>query len=265
MSSYGRFATGIQLLGSGTGIPRGETLAPEAQPLPSLVVVPRRPGPLIVPPAGGASARDEVDEGLDELFGPPVQQKPGALDAVLVVGGIATIVFAEVVYDGGGLAALGALGVALGLALPVRSLWRGAQRRRSSQRFAATLKLGDPLNLNDRTTRRLAESYTRIEQLVLGSGGDDPTAAEALEASLEALREVAALLRGRSPHGAAETEYVARRTAAVEGLARSLVPAGLTARDAAVEALSEFEERTGVSSLDRIAGIRAASGRGGPR
>jgi len=225
-----------------------------------LVVVPRRPGPLILPPTSDPGERDEVDVQLDELFGPPVQQGPGALDAALAVGGVAIIVFALAVYRGGGLLVLGAGCLLLGLALPARSLWRRLQRRRSAGRLAATLRRGDPLSLKDAQSRRLAVAYTKI--LGLDSEGD-PAAEEAVEVSLQALQEVAALLRGRSPQGAAESEYVARRVIAVEGLARALTSSAkhgvVTARDSAAEAVNEFEERTGMSSLDRIENLRTAA------
>ena len=240
--------------------------AQEQTTLPSLVVVPRRPGPLIVPPSSSAGARDEVDVALDDLFGPPLQQKPGPLDVALLVGGAALTVYAELVLGGGGLLVAGLVCIALGMVLPARSIWRRAQRARSGRRLAAILNQGQPLNLTDGHTRRLAQSYSRIERIA--SGSNDPSASEAAEAALEALREVAGLLRGRPPSGVAESEYVARRTAAVEGLDRSLLRAGAagaadteTARDAVVEALSQFEERSGMSSLDRIAGLRAANRR----
>jgi len=230
--------------------------------LPALVVVPRRPGPLIFPPTIERKDRDELDISLDEVFGEPIQQKPGPVDASLVVGGVGLIIIAEVLSGGG-------LSVVLGLALPVRSLWRMAMRSRSTQRLASILKQGDPLNLTDATARRLAVAYTKIQQIA--DGGQEPAAADALEASAQALQEVAVLLKGRPPRGAAESEYVARRAIAVEGLARSLEQAhGSVAsdgvaedhiRDAAVEALTEFEKRTGMSSLDRISSIRGTKPR----
>jgi hypothetical protein len=243
--------------------PNSARLAPamnaDGQPLPGLVVVPRRPGPLILPPPSDPAERDEVDVELDQLFGPPIQQGPGALDAALVVGGVAIIAFAVALHGGGGLLVLGVGCLLLGLALPVRSLWRGLQRRRSAGRLAATLRRGDPLNRKDAQSRRLAVAYTKI--LGLDSEGD-PAAEEAVAACLRALQEVAVLLRGRSRQGAAESEYIARRIVAVEGLACSLVSSARygegAARDSAAEALSEFEERTGMSSLDRIESLRAA-------
>ena len=237
--------------------------------LPALVVVPRRPGPLIFPPTIERKDRDELDISLDEVFGEPIQQKPGPVDASLVVGGVGLIIIAEVLSGGGWLVWVGGLSVVLGLALPVRSLWRMAMRSRSTQRLASILKQGDPLNLTDATARRLAVAYTKMQQIA--DGGQEPAAADALEASAQALQEVAVLLKGRPPRGAAESEYVARRAIAVEGLARSLEQAhGSVAsdgvaedhiRDAAVEALTEFEKRTGMSSLDRISSIRGTKPR----
>jgi hypothetical protein len=236
--------------------------------LPVLVVVPRRPGPLIIPPASAPMARDEIDIGLDELFGEPIQQKPGPLDATLVVGGIAVVIVAEAFLGGGWLVWVGGIAVLLGLALPARSLWRELLRRRSARRLASTLKQGDPLNLSNKMTHRLATAYSEIERAA--AEGDDPALTDAVEASLQAVQEVAGLLHGRAPRGAAELEYVGRRAVAVEDLARFVhaghegsqageLSSGRTPRDVAVQAIAEFEERTGVSSLDRIEGIRQAT------
>ena len=229
-------------------------------PLPSLVVVPRRVGPLIVPLSSGPDSRDELDLELDQVFGPPIAPQPGPLDAALVVGGIAAITFAELTSGTGLLLLAGVLSTMLGLALPARHLWQRLSRARAAERMASILKQGDPLNLTDPHTRRLAVAFAGIQARSVDS--DDPAAAAAAEASLQALQEVAVLLRGRSPLGVAETEYVTRRTEAVEGLERSLVSGRgdpKTARDATVEAISRFEERSGLSSLDRIASLRVAN------
>ena len=233
--------------------------------LPALVVVPRHPGPLIVPPSTAPGARDEVDVGLDDLFGAPVHQKPGLLDAGLAAGGLSVIVLAEAFYGGGALVWIGGVCLVLGLVLPVRSLWSYFTRKRVSGRYAATLRQGDPLNLTDPATRRLADAYTRIEQ----TAADDPFGSDKVQASLMALQEVANLLRGRPPMGAAETEYVARRATAVEGLARSATNSGahsgadvdteIRARNEVTEAITAFEERAGMSSLDRIESLRAGT------
>jgi hypothetical protein len=240
--------------------------SPEAaSSLPNLVVVPRRPGPLIVPPPpAGAGPRDEVDVGLDDLFGPPFQQKPGPLDAALTIGGIALIAFGSVVKGAGWLIVIGGLSLVLGLAFPIRSLWRRLSRGRSARRLAAILKQGDPLNLSSPATRRLADSYSRL--LELAAAGDELSGPDALDASHQALQEVAELLHGRAPQGAAETEYVVRRATAVDGLVRMLEGSDdaadrteAAARDAAVTAISQFQERAGMSSLDQIEAIRVAN------
>jgi hypothetical protein len=236
----------------------------EPAKLPALVVVPRHPGPLIVPPSTLPGARDEIDVELDDLFGEPLHQKPGPLDAGLVAGGVSVIAIAEGFYGGGALVWVGGVCLVLGLVLPVRSLWSVVSRKRVAERYAATLKEGDPLNLTDPSTRLLADAYMRIEQSA--RIGTDPLGSDALEASLQALQEVANLLRGRPPRGAAEVEYVARRATAVESLARSVGGDGtpsdadddtvMRTRNATAEAITAFEERTGMSSLDRIESIR---------
>jgi hypothetical protein len=236
--------------------------------LPALVVVPRHPGPLIVPPSTSPDARDEIDVGLDDLFGEPVHQKPGLLDAGLAAGGISVIVLAEAFYGGGALVWVGGICLVLGLVLPVRSLWIYGTRKRVAGRYAATLKQGDPLNLTDPATRRLADAYTEIEQAA--GAGSDPFGADKVEASLMALQEVANLLRGRPPMGAAEIEYVARRADAVEGLARAAesgadVDSEIRAHNEVAEAVTAFEERAGMSSLDRIASIRNVTRTSKPR
>jgi hypothetical protein len=58
------------------------------------VVVPWTPGPLIVP-TSDERTRDEVDELVDELFGPDVDEKPGWFDAGLVAAGVALFVVSE--------------------------------------------------------------------------------------------------------------------------------------------------------------------------
>src|SRR5438270_376779 len=235
-----------------------ERSSARARKLPNLVVVPPRPAALILPPTAGDRPRDEVDLELDELFGPPVQLKPGPLDVVLSAGGVAAIGYAVLAGGGGTLLLVGAVLLMLGMALPVRSAWRRLQRGRSARRLAGTLRQGDPLNLTSSITRRLAVDYERVERL---AATDQVSGSEALEASWQALQEVAGLLKGRPPQGAAEPEYVARRASAVDGLARMLESsrpadgAGTgeeSVRDAAVEAISGFEQRSGMSSVDRI-------------
>jgi hypothetical protein len=231
---------------------------------PALVVVPRRPGPLIVPPTD-ERRRDDLDDVLDELFGEPTKEGPGPFDVVLVVGGLLLGAASLLGWLPHGVGALGAVAAALGLVLPVRSLWQRLTRRRAVRRLRATLDQGLPLDLGHDVVRRLADAYERVVLATRRPGVD--LSEEALEAAHLALTEVAGLLRGRPPEGPAEEEYVRARVAAILGLARRLEAAAPAAdaeddgdapllRDSAVRALEDFEERTGWSSLTRIELVR---------
>jgi hypothetical protein len=227
---------------------------------PALVVVPRRPGPLIKPPPD-KRRHDDLDEVLDELFGEPTTEGPGLLDAALVVGGALLVATAWLGWLPRGLGVVGAGAAALGLVLPARSVWQRLARRRAARRLHGTLELGLPLDLGHDVVRRLTDAYERVvaatRQPRVGFAQD------ALEAAHLALAEVAGLLRGRPPDGPAEEEYVQARASAVAGLAQRLEAAALEGgadgggdepllRDSAVRALEDFEQRTGWSSLTRI-------------
>jgi hypothetical protein len=220
---------------------------------------------LITPPADTPRQRDDLDDMMDDLFGKPIPQKPGPLDAALSIGGVALILAGALFRLGAGLLAAGVICLILGLSLPATNLWRLANRKRAAERLRSTLRQGEPLNLNDPTMQRLASGYMQLQEMrPLG----DPLAEQALEASHEALLEVSSLLNGHPPRGAAELEYVARRADAVEKLVRSIVrsaalqgqqadaEAGAT-RGAVVSAISDFEKRTGLSSLIRLDSLQA--------
>ena len=232
---------------------------------PVLVVVPRRPGPLIEPPSD-ERRRDDVDEVLDELFGEPTREGPGPFDAALVVGGALLVATAWLGWLPRGLGVVGACAGALGLVLPARSLWQRLARQRAARRLHGTLEQGLPLGLGHDVVRRLADAYERVLAASQRLGG---LAEDALEAAHLALVEVAGLLRGRPPDGPAEEEYVQARAIAVADLAQRLEAAAVDGspdgggvepllRDSAVRALEDFEQRTGWSSLTRIELIRNA-------
>jgi hypothetical protein len=63
------------------------------------VVVPKRPGALLVAP-GEVAERDDVDEFLDDLFGEPTSNRPGTADVVLVVAGGAGVLAGLVGWPG---------------------------------------------------------------------------------------------------------------------------------------------------------------------
>ena len=238
-----------------------ESGAPER---PALVVVPRRPGPLIKPPPD-KRRHDDLDEVLDELFGEPTREGPGPFDVALVAGGALLVATAWLGWLPRGLGVVGACAAALGLVLPARSLWRRLARRRAVSRLHGTLEQGLPLTLGHDVVRRLADDYERVvaaRQPLVGLAQD------ALEAAHLALTEVAGLLHGRAPDGPAEEKYVRARAIAVADLAQRLEAAALHGsgdepsgdepllRDSAVHALEDFEQRTGWSSLTRIELIR---------
>lgn len=240
--------------------------AASASERPTLVVVPRQPGPLIKPPPD-KRRHDDLDELLDELFGEPTREGPGPFDAALIVGGVLLAATAWLGWLPRGLGVVGAAAAALGLVLPARSLWQRLARRRAARRLRGTLEQGLPLGLGHDAVRRLADAYERVLAAARQPGAG--LAQDALEAAHLALTEVAGLLRGRAPDGPAEEEYVQARAIAVAALAQRLGAAALDGsadgggeepllRDSAVRALEDFEQRTGWSSLTRIQLLRDA-------
>lgn len=236
----------------------------------ALVVVPMRPGPLLDLPTEIPRQRDELDELLDDVFGEPTREGPGLLDIVLITGGFALAVAAELAHLSMAVAVLGATMAGLGLVLPARALWQRRARRRAKHRVDEVLQQGLPLNLGDPATTQLAAIYQRVVEL---SAATDAVGADALEAAHLAMVEVADLVGGRPPRGAAEKEYVLTRVRALENLAQVLVQpspsivdqnedAGSAVRDAAVAAIRQLEERSGGGSVARIEAVRMLLGRG---
>lgn len=233
------------------------------------VVVPRRPGALLVAP-GEVAERDDVDEFLDDLFGEPSLDRPGTADVVLVALGAGGLV-AGLVWLPSGVAVLGGLLLALGLVLPLSSLWRALGRRRQAKSVARLMDSGILLATDHALTAELVDGYRRV----LGHLDPGPAPpSEALSAAHLALLEVAGLLHGRPPYGPAEEEYVARRARAVTDLANDLDAARTAAaaqalaqgpleeevRAAKVQALEEIETWMGDTSLDRLARLRPPPG-----
>jgi hypothetical protein len=214
-----------------------------------MVVVPARPGP-IVALSSLERGRSEIDEALDDLFGAPDDRGPGVADAVLVVGGIAAVVVG-LVGRWPLLVVLGAGAAALGMILPLRSLWRRVASRRQAAVVQRVIGDGVLLRVDDATLERLVDAHRQVS--TIGTLEEtDQARAEAIAHA--ALREVATLLEGRAPSSVAEVEYVAARLAALEDLSRVLRDAPpLTGeaerRDALLEARREVEGLTGASSV----------------
>lgn len=238
----------------------------------SVVVVPWSPGALVTIDPEKRPDRDELDALLDELFGEPTREGPGVFDAALLLGGAALVVASEVADLSNGLLILGAGAFGLGLILPIRDVWQRLIRRRAAGRLQASLAQGLPLNVAHPSTQALMRAYKQLWET-----GRSATVfgLEALEAAHLAMIEVAGLLQGRRPAGAAEEEYVAARTRALDDLVKAMPPAlsdrgseavesDLDARDAAVAAVRELEALTGGSSVARIDVLRAVLKRADP-
>jgi hypothetical protein len=215
------------------------------------VIVPVRPGPLVR--LGDLErGRDEVEELLDDLFGPPDDRGPSPADAVLVLGGLGAIIGGQVASLPTIVTVCGAAAVALGAVLPLRSLWRNLTSARRARRLQSLLGDGVLLRTDHASVEQLFAAHHRLSSLTA-------TLAPAPRARVQAvahaaLLEVASLLGGRVPGAEEEIDYVSARTRALENLVATLadprVGDGEAARRRAyVEARREVEKLTGSSSL----------------
>jgi hypothetical protein len=266
-------------------VPEGAELEGNAQPVDDLgdesgrraeathrlVVVPVRPGPLRPLDHRSGGSRDDLDEMIDEVFGPTTDERPGAFDAALLVLGLVLLTWGW--FGGTGLAvAIGICLVVLGTALPARSFVQAAGARRAAQRQKAILRTGHALDVSDPTVRALANAYADLLAAAVPPGV--AVGSPAIEAGHAALLEVASLLDGRAPLTADERAYVDQRTHAIRDLSARLGAASRTrarrlahgepdpsedARvraSAVVRARQELESTTGVSSIDEIERLR---------
>jgi hypothetical protein len=237
-----------------------------------LVVVPRTPGPLR--PLGRDERQgDEIDEIIDEAFGPTTDERPGMFDIVLVLGGGALIAWSFLSGGAGPWFAIGLILLILGIALPARSLVRAAGARRTARLEHRQLRAGVALDISDPVVGALAGSYdalvhaSQLPGVSVGQGS--------VEAGHAAVMEVASLLGGRPPLTDEERAYVERRTRAIRDLAAQLmkasrawqrarlhdptdVTADARARAAAVvKAREELEAGAGVGAVDELERLRA--------
>ena len=195
-----------------------------------ILVVPRKPGPLLDPhEAARERPLDEIDALVDDLFGPEPVVTAGKLDVVLVALGLGLAAWAEIDHRSRGLTVLGAISVFLGLVLPIRSAWRALRRRSADRRLGALSANGLVLDVTDPLTRRLADAYAALLAALPGA----QLKPEAASAGLMAVTEVAVLLGGGSPSTAADAEYIGRRITAIEKLTESLRLQGEVSRRAA--------------------------------
>lgn len=227
---------------------------------PSTVVVPRRPGPLV---RLGGQNRDEVDEFIDDLFGQPDKGGPGVTDAVLLVGGTATVIAAINFNLPSAVLVVGVAALGLGLILPVRSLVQRVRESKREARLKSLLGNGTLLNMSHPTIAELVDAHDRVLQ-VTASWSQEPNNRVNTIAH-ELINEVATLLDGESPVAESEATYVAARTdllwqlveVSSQGSADEDDPAF---RRAIVEARLEVEAIAGESALIEAARLVAELG-----
>jgi hypothetical protein len=237
-----------------------------------LLVVPRSPGPLR-PLERAVEPADELDEIIDEVFGPTTDEGPGLFDVALVIGGIALVALSWISGGGGPWFAIGISAIILGIALPARSVIRAARDRRMGARKRRALKSGYALDVSDAGVAALAGSYDALRHAA-GLPGES-AGPVAIEAGHAAVLEVVSLLGGRSPLTEEEREYVERRTRAIRDLTAQLVKANRArerarlrdqidateparARASAVaRAREELEATTGLGAVDELERLRA--------
>lgn len=226
----------------------------ERQPdvdLQSAVIVPARPGPL-VRLEDLERGRDELDELLDDVFGEPDDRGPGAVDAVLVVGGVAAIIGAQAASLPTVVTVCGAAAVGLGAVLPLRSLWRRVGSARRASRLQSLLGDGVLLRTDHSIIEQLLAAHQRLMSVTTRLAAAQR--ARVHDVAHGALLEVASLLGGRPPGAQAEVDYVVARARALEDLAATVADPRVgdgeaDRRRALVEARHEVEQLTGSSSL----------------
>lgn len=194
----------------------GDTSIAAAVPV---MLVPRVPGPLLTVDLVMGRPRDDLDILIDDLFGEPVQERSGVMDAVLIAAGLAMLLWT---FLGASpvVAVLGVIALVLGLALPTRDALRRIRGRRVAARMEQAQAQGMLLDVSSPETRRLADRYADLLASAGSVAGSDGASAAA--AGHLAVTEVASLLHGAPPRAAAQVEYVERRTEAIRDLTEAL-------------------------------------------
>jgi hypothetical protein len=179
----------------------------------TLVVVPSTIGIALV----ALKPLDEADGAVVpvEPVGDDAADGPRVGDVVAFAAGLAVVV-AGLWLSSTALTVIGVVVAVVGAVLPIRSLGRRAASRadpvaRAVPNGSAVMAVRTP------ETIAIADAYHRILAIT-----DTSDVAERRTA-LDAVREVASLLGGRDPAGAAETEYVRARATALETLAETIL------------------------------------------
>jgi hypothetical protein len=195
--------------------------------------------------------RDEIDEVIDELFGPDPGGSPGKMDALLVLGGCALLLWSLLGLHSTGVTVFAAVLIFLGSVLPIRGVWRKANTWHVARRRQAVSSRGIVLNAAHPLTRDLVSAYEQL--LEVADQRSAPFKSDAVSAAHLALTESAALIGDAGPTTASEVEYVERRVAAVRELAREMQRHNRLVEEGCIDGLDE--ER----SLQRTA--RALAGK----
>jgi hypothetical protein len=225
-------------------------VSPDVQTEPGkILVVPQQPGPLVVPEASEAG-RSELDDLMDELFGPDVEGGPGRFDVALLIGGLILVAAGMFWFASSAVVVVGVVAMLLGAILPVRTGWRALNARRAARRRRAAFAGGLPLNVGHPLTRSIADSYEQllreIEATQLSVKVEAGTAAHA------AVVEVATLLRGATPTKDDEA-YVQKRLDGISALAAVIQDAG------ADDARGHQELARADAELERSARVEAGA------
>ncbi len=182
---------------------------------PQTVIVPRRPASLRVLRPPTRRQRDELEDLIDDIFGPPIDESPGRFDAGLVVVGLGLAAWA-VVGDGPSLTLpIGITAIVLGLALPVRAMLRWFRTHAVGLRRHVA-EPGIPLDASHPATQALIGAYARLLQSSSTRTARYPE--QAVAAGHSGVMEVSRLLEGRPPGTPAEIRLVLTRTAALNAL-----------------------------------------------
>src|SRR5207248_9885761 len=97
---------------------------------PRVLVIPRTPGPLVDPDAlAPERAADEIDEIVDDLFGPDPVAPPGWLDVTLLAGGFGLVGWSLASVHSTALTVVGAILAFLGTVLPARLVLQTLRQR----------------------------------------------------------------------------------------------------------------------------------------
>jgi hypothetical protein len=242
--------------GQGAGYAAPSSVAPGPAPAPvtaALVVVPRSPGP-VRPVDPERRRKDDLDEAIDEMFGPTPEDGPGWFDASLVIVGAGLLAWGLVPGGNAGLVPWGIIAIVHGSVLPARTLLRRVRARSVGRRLRTAARDGYLLDVSHPDVKALVDRYEQCLALAPGSMFE----IDIQVAAHQAMVEVATLLDGAAPTTPQELRYIQRRIQAMEVLEDRLRGdeeargGAVDGRAVRAEALEELEEASGNSSVGQL-------------